>query len=61
MPETLEIWIGTENSCIYYAHQTREIYQVLSNSVDFKIPRSFEIHRVRQFSVNIALFGIKGL
>ena len=26
------------NSCFYYAHQTREIYQVLPYSVDFKAP-----------------------
>ena len=30
--------IGLENCCIYYAHQTHEIYQVLPYSVDFKTP-----------------------
>ena len=25
-------------SCVWYAHQTREIYQVLLHSVDFKAP-----------------------
>ena len=49
MPETLENWLGTVSSCVYHARQIREIYQLLSNPVDFKIPRSFEIHRVRQF------------
>ena len=29
MPETWENWPGLVNSCVYYAHQTREIYQVL--------------------------------
>ena len=29
---------GVVNSCVYYAHQTREIYQVLSYSVDLKDP-----------------------
>ena len=38
MPETCENWPGLVNSCIYYAHQTHEIYQVLPSSVDFKAP-----------------------
>ena len=29
------------NSCIYYAHQTREIYQALPYLVDFKAPVEF--------------------
>ena len=55
------------NSCIYFAHQTHEIYQVLPYSVQFKAPGisqiqgSFEIHWVRQYLVNIDLFGIKDL
>ena len=36
MPETCEIWPGFVNSCIYYACQTREMYQVLPCLVDFK-------------------------
>ena len=36
MPETCENWLGPVNSCAYYAHLTREIYQVLSYSVDLK-------------------------
>ena len=38
MPETSEIWLGLVNSCLYYARQIREIYQVLSQSIDFKAP-----------------------
>ena len=38
MPEACENWLGLVNSCIYYAHQTHEINQVLSYSVDFKAP-----------------------
>ena len=37
---TCENWLGLVNSCVYYAHQTREIYQipVLTSAVDFKAP-----------------------
>ena len=38
MPETSDNWLGLVNSCIYYAYQIHEIYQVLSYSVDFKAP-----------------------
>ena len=61
MPETCENWLGLVNICIYYACQTHEIYQVLPYSVDFKAPSSFEIHPVRQYLVNVVLFGIKDL
>ena len=36
MPETCENWPSLVNSGIYFAHQTRDIYQVLPYSVDFK-------------------------
>ena len=39
MPETCENWLGLVNSCVYYAHQIREIYQALPYSLDFKAPR----------------------
>ena len=39
MPEASENWLRLVNSCVYYAHQTHEIYQVLPYSVDFKAPR----------------------
>ena len=39
MPKICENWLGLVNSCIYCAHQTRKIYQVLPYSVDFKTPR----------------------
>ena len=61
MPMTCENWLGLVKSCIYYAHQTCEIYQILPYSVDFKLPGSFEIHRVRQYLVNAVIFGIKDL
>ena len=35
MSETCENWIGLVNSCVYYAPQIREIYQVLPYSEDF--------------------------
>ena len=38
MPETCKKWLSLVNSCVYYAHQTHEIYQVLSYSVDLKAP-----------------------
>ena len=38
MSETCENWLGFVNSCIYYACQTHEIYQVLPYSLDFKAP-----------------------
>ena len=39
MPQTYANWLGLVNSCVYYAHQPHEIYQVLSyRSVDFKDP-----------------------
>ena len=38
MPEPCENGHALVNNCVYYAHQTREIYQVLPYSVDFKAP-----------------------
>ena len=54
------VMIGSENKniCIYYCHQTHEIYQVLPHSVDLK---SHGELWVRQFLVNVALFGMKNL
>ena len=37
-PETCENWLDLENSYIYYAHQSCEIYQILPHSLDFKAP-----------------------
>ena len=58
MPETCENWLGLLNSCVYCAHPTCEIYQVLHYSVDLG---SFEIHWVKQDLVNAVLFGIQDL
>ena len=38
MPESCEIQLSRVNSCVYYAHQIREIYHMLPYSVDFKAP-----------------------
>ena len=38
MPETCANSLGLVTSCIYYARQTREIYQVLPCAVNFKAP-----------------------
>ena len=35
-PDTCENWLGLVKSCVYYAHQTHEIYQLLLFPVDFK-------------------------
>ena len=37
MPETCENWLGLVNNYIYFARQTREIYQVLPYSVDWAL------------------------
>ena len=34
MPEICENWLALVNNCIYYAHQTHEIYRVMSYSVE---------------------------
>ena len=60
MHETCENWLCRVNSYVYYACQTREMYQVLTYSMDFKaLPGSFETHWVRQYLVNVVLFGIE--
>ena len=51
---------GLANSCVYYARQTREVYQVDLLS-GFQSSRGVWIHWVRQYFDNVALFGIKGL
>ena len=38
MSETCDNWLDLENSCVYYARQTREIYQILPYSMDFEVP-----------------------
>ena len=56
-PKTCENWLCLVNSCIYFAHWTCEIYQVLPCSVDFKALGSW----VKQYLVDVVLFGIKAL
>ena len=53
MPKTCENWLGLVNICIYYAHQTREIY-CLTQCIS-KLPGSFEIYWVRQNLINAVL------
>ena len=43
MPKTCEYWLGLVNSCVDYAWQTHEIYQILPYSVDFKAPRATKV------------------
>ena len=62
MLEICENWLVLVNSGIYYACQTREIYQVLCRTQWIsKLPRSFEIHWVRQYLLNVVLLRIKDL
>ena len=65
MPTTRKNRLRLVNSSVYYAHWTHEIYQVhvLPYSLDLKAPSlwSSEIHWVRQYFVNVVLFGIKDL
>ena len=42
MHESRENWLCPVNSCVYYAHHTHEIHQVLPYSVDFKALKSTE-------------------
>ena len=39
MPGTCENLLGLVNSCVYYARQIKQIYQVLPYSVDVNAPR----------------------
>ena len=61
MSETFENWLGLVKSCIYYARQTHEIYQVLPYSVDFKAPGELWNLLSKIVIVNVVLFGIKYL
>ena len=36
MPETCENKLDLVNSCVYFAYQTTDIYQIMPYSVDFK-------------------------
>ena len=47
MPKTCENWLGPVNSCIYYACQTREIYQVL---ITVKLKSNLYVGPVNIFS-----------
>ena len=64
MPETCEICLGLVKSFVYYVHQTRGIYQVQHNSVDFEAPG--ELWNALSKTVlgkcsYIVLFGIQGM
>ena len=41
--------LGLANSCVYYAHQTREVYQVLPYSVDSNAPEELWDKLVRKY------------
>ena len=53
--------LGLLKSCIYYAHQTHEIYHVVSYSVDFKALGELWNPLSIQYFINVVLFGIKDL
>ena len=59
MPETVKIGSVLQPGEFTKIYQTREIYQVLTYSMDFKA--SGEIHWVRQYLINVVLWGIKNL
>ena len=61
MPETCENWLCFVNSCVYYAHQTLEFSRYCLTQQISKLLGSFEIHWVRQYLVNVVLFGTKDL
>ena len=41
IPQTCENWLGLVNSCIYYVHQTHEIFELLPYLLDFKASWKF--------------------
>ena len=53
MPEACENWLGLYNNCVKYACQTREIYQVLSYSVDSKAPRQLWKSEMNEMNVKL--------
>ena len=61
MPETCGNWLGLVNTCAYYAHQTRGIYQVLPYSAGFKAPRELWNLLSKTVLSKCSLFGIKDL
>ena len=61
MLETCGNWLSLIESCIYYAHQTSEIYQVLPYSVDFKALEELWNPLSKTVPSYVVLFGIKDL
>ena len=61
MPETFENWFSLVNRCIYHAHQTCEIYQVLPYSMDFKAPWELWNPLSNTVRNKCSLFGLKAL
>ena len=62
MPETCENCFGIVSSCVCYARETLEMYQVLPCPVDIKAPYGqIEIHWVQQYLVDVDRFRIKDL
>ena len=62
MPETCENWLALVNSCIYYAHQTRETYKVhvLPYLVYFEAPGELWNTLSKTVLVKVVLFWNKG-
>ena len=62
MPETCKNWFGLVNSSIYYAYQTREIYQTCTASLSgFQSSGEFWTPLSKTVFANAVLFEIKDL
>ena len=61
MLQTCQNWLGIVNSCVYCAHHTREIYQVLPYSVDFKAPEDLWIQLSKTVLSKCSYTSNKGL
>ena len=67
MPETCENLAQSLNRPIYYTHQscqTHEICQVLPDNLTqwiSKLPESSKIKQVREYFINVVLFGINDM
>ena len=60
MPETYENLLGLINSCVYHAHQTREICKVLPYLMDLKAPGDLWNPPSKQYLINVGDFLNKG-
>ena len=61
MPEACEHYLDFVNTYVYYAWRTRQIYQVLPYSVDFKAPEGALKSTEQAILSKYNLFGIKDM